>query len=183
MSGATALRRLATIARVRACPEAKDLPAPLHTKVRVIKGSLAAQMRPGDLGWFACRMRCRFDVDDDDDDDGDVRIGEGAHFSVGWLDTTADRCDEFVTAAAKGMHKDPAAAREEYGTDNVTDVFLESSRAFSTRDAVMERIATVAAAHLSQYWETTGFDGLREKALGEMPTLGVERAFRELIDQ
>ena len=154
MSGATALRRLATIARVRACPEAKDLPAPLHTKVRVIKGSLAAQMRPGDLGWFACRMRCRFDVDDDDDDDGDVRIGEGAHFSVGWLDTMADRCDEFVTAAAKGLHTDPAAAREEYGTDNVTDVFLESARAFSTRDAVMERIATVAAAHLSQYWET-----------------------------
>ena len=115
--------------------------------MRVIKGSLAAQMRPGDLGWFAWRMRCRFDVDDDDDDDGDVRIGEGAHFSVGWLDTMADRCDEFVTAAAKGMHMDPAAAREEYGTDNVTDVFLESARAFSTRDEIMERIATVAAAH------------------------------------
>ena len=134
--------------------------------MRVLKESLASYMTPEALGTVARLMLRRLDPDGEHNVDYAV-VGAVEHWSRGWLDTLADRCEALVAQPMQGSH---TRSEEWLGVEK----YEERARALTTRAAVMQRIANITTCHISEHWESAGVDGLQGQLASEMDSTGVK---------
>ena len=132
--------------------------------MRVLKESLASYMTPEALGTIAHLMLRRLESDGEHNVDYAV-VGAAEHWSRGWLDTLADRCEALVAQAMQGSH---TRSEDQLGVGK----YEERARALTTRAAVMQRIANTTTRHISEHWESAGVDGLQEQLASEMDSTG-----------